>query len=95
MSPVGGRFLSVRPGDASGVPTTSSLNVAAGVTVPNAVQVALPTTGPYAGQIDITYDAYGVAGSTADVLIDVVGYFVAGGAGGGGRSARVGCRRGT
>ena len=67
-------FISVRPGDATGAPTTSSLNFVAGVTTPNAVQVTLPTTGPNAGQIDITYDALGVAGPTTDILIDVVGY---------------------
>ncbi len=67
-------FLSVRPGDASGAPTTSSLNFTAGSTTPNAVQVALPVAGPEAGRIDIPYDALGVAGPTTDVLIDVVGY---------------------
>ncbi len=82
VAPSAAGFLSVRPGDASGAPATSSLNVAAGDIVPNAVQVALPTGGPNAGQIDITYDAYGTVGATADVLIDVVGYFVAGGPGG-------------
>jgi hypothetical protein len=67
-------FISVRPGDASGVPSTSSLNFSAGSVVPNAVQVAVPATGANAGQIDITYDAYGAAGQTTDVLVDVVGY---------------------
>jgi len=74
-------FISIRPGDATGAPATSSLNVTAGVTVPNAVQVALPTTGANAGQIDITWDALGVAGPTTDILIDVVGYLVAEGGG--------------
>ena len=67
-------FISVRPGDASGAPSTSSLNFSARSVVPNAVQVALPTAGANAGQIDITYDAYGAAGPTVDVLVDVVGY---------------------
>ena len=67
-------FISVRPGDAAGAPSTSSLNITAGVTVPNAVQVALPTSGANAGMIDITFDALGVAGPTTDILIDVVGY---------------------
>ena len=67
-------FISVRPGDATGAPTTSSLNITAGVIVPNSVQVAMPTAGANAGKIDITYDAFGVAGRTTDVLIDVVGY---------------------
>ncbi len=74
-------FLSVRPGSAVGVPSTSSLNFKAGDIVPNAVQVGLPTAGANAGQIDITYDAFGQAGPTTEVLIDVVGYMVAGGAG--------------
>jgi len=34
----------------------------------------MPTAGANAGKIDITYDAFGVAGRTTDVLIDVVGY---------------------
>ena len=74
-------FISVRPGDAAGSPATSSLNVTAGVTVPNAVQVALPTAGADAGKIDITFDALGVPGPTTDILVDVVGYFVQAGAG--------------
>lgn len=49
------------------------LNVTAGSNVPNAVQVALPTAGADAGTIDITYDAYGFAGPTTDVLVDIVG----------------------
>ena len=81
VAPSADGFLSVRPGDATGVPTTSSLNFTAGDIVPNSVQVGLPTTGANAGQIDITYDAYGVAGPTTEVLIDVVGYTIAGGAG--------------
>jgi hypothetical protein len=79
VDPSADGFLSVRPGDATGAPTTSSLNFKAGDIVPNSVQVGLPTTGANAGQIDITYDAFGIAGPTTDVLIDVVGYMVAGG----------------
>ena len=67
-------FLSVRPGDATGVPSTSSLNFEAGDIVPNSVQVGLPTAGANAGKIDIRYDAYGRVGPTTEVLIDVVGY---------------------
>ncbi len=74
-------FLSVRPGDATDAPSTSSLNFTAGDIVPNSVQVGLPTAGANAGQIDITYDAFGAAGPTTDVLIDAVGYLTAGGAG--------------
>lgn len=72
-------FISVRPADAPGSPATSNLNFSAGQTVPNAVTVSLPSTGGDAGSIEITYDAYGQAGPTADVLIDVVGYSVTSG----------------
>ena len=70
-------FISVRPADAPGAPTTSNLNFKAGNTTPNAVTVQLPTTGPDAGKIEITYDAQGVAGPTTDVLVDVMGYTTA------------------
>ena len=74
-------FISIRPGDATGAATTSSLNFTTGVAgvVPNAVQVAMPTAGTNAGKIDITYDAYGQAGPTTDILIDVVGYMTSAG----------------
>jgi hypothetical protein len=77
VDPTAAGFVSIRPGDVTGAPSTSSLNVTAGQTVPNSVQVGLPTTGVNAGQIDITYDALGVVGPTTDMLIDVVGYMVA------------------
>lgn len=68
-------FLSVRPADAPGPITTSNLNVRRGDTLPNAVTVALPTTGGADdGRIELTFDAYGIGGPTADVLVDVVGY---------------------
>ena len=67
-------FLSVRPATATGVPTTSSLNFTAGDIVPNAVTVQLPTSGADAGKIEIIYNAFDIAGPTADVLVDVVGY---------------------
>jgi hypothetical protein len=81
VGPTAAGFLSVRPGDATGAPSTSSLNFRAGDIVPNSVQVGLPTAGANAGEIDITYDAYGVAGPTTEVLIDVVGYMVEGAGG--------------
>jgi hypothetical protein len=52
------------------------LNFAAREIVPNSVQVAIPSDGANAGQIDITFDALGVAGPTTDILIDVLGYTV-------------------
>ncbi len=81
VGPTADGFLSVRPGDAAGAPSTSSLNFKAGDIVPNSVQVGLPTAGANAGKIDITFDAFGSPGPTTEVLIDVVGYTVAGGAG--------------
>ncbi len=50
------------------------MNVTAGITVPNSVQVSVPTAGANAGKIDITWDALGTAGPTTDMLIDVVAY---------------------
>jgi hypothetical protein len=79
--PTAAGFVSIRPGDATGAPSTSSLNFKAGDIVPNSVQVALPTTRANAGKIDIPNDAYGVVGPTTGMLIDVVGYTVAGGGG--------------
>lgn len=73
VAPTADGFVSIRPADAPGAPTTSNLNVAAGTIVPNAVTVTLPTSGADAGSIEILFDAYGQAGST-DMLIDVVGY---------------------
>ena len=74
VAPTANGFLSVRPADAPGLPTTSSLNFSANEVTPNAVTVQLPTAGADAGKIEITYDAYGVAGPSTDVLVDVVGY---------------------
>ena len=74
VGPTANGFVSVRPGDATGVPSTSSLNFNAGDIVPNSVQVGLPTVGANAGKIDITYDAYGAKGPATEILIDVVGY---------------------
>ncbi len=74
VAPQANGFISIRPGDAAGLPSTSSLNFTAGQIVPNSVQVALPTTGTNAGQIDITYDAFGLPEPVTDIRIDVVGY---------------------
>jgi hypothetical protein len=74
VSPTANGFVSIRPADAPGLPTTSSLNVVSGEILPNAVTVSLPTAGADAGKIEIAFDAYGTAGPTTDILIDVVGY---------------------
>ncbi len=73
IAPNGPGFLSVRPGTATGVPATSNLNFEAGQTVPNAVTVALPTTGAAAGTIDLRHGGP-ISGSALDVAVDVVGY---------------------
>ncbi|MEL6894102.1 MAG: hypothetical protein AAFP84_21105, partial [Actinomycetota bacterium] len=64
-------FVAVRPSDASGAPTTSNLNFAAGAIVPNNVSVEL---GPD-GAVEIWFEAP-AAGETVDVLADVVGYYL-------------------
>lgn len=70
VGPTAAAFFSVRPGDATGEPQTSNLNVTAGqAPTPNAVTVAVPTAGPKAGQINLYLNA-----GQADVLIDVVAY---------------------
>lgn len=74
VNPQADGFISVRPADATGKPSTSNLNFLAGETRPNSVIVQLPTSGPDAGKIEITYDALGVAGPTAEILVDVMGY---------------------
>ncbi len=77
VTPVGSTaagFISVRPANATGAPTTSNVNFTAGAINPNGVLVELPVGGADDGKIEITFDAFGAAGPTADVLVDVVGY---------------------
>lgn len=77
VTPVGSTaagFISVRPANASGLPSTSNVNFTTGAINPNAVLVELPVGGADDGKIEITFDAFGVAGPTSDVLVDVVGY---------------------
>lgn len=64
-------YLSVRPAGSTGNRSTSNLNFVANSVTPNAVTVALPST----GAVEVYFDAYGATGPTADVLIDVMGYF--------------------
>ncbi len=79
VSPTAAGFVSIRPADAPGAPTTSSLNLDAGDIVPNAVTIALPTTGDDTGTIELTFDAYGTPGPSTDILADIVGYYTAAG----------------
>lgn len=81
VRPAADGFISIRPADAAGAPGTSNLNFTAGSTTPNAVTVALATSGVDAGTIEITFDAYGQLGPATDVLVDIVGYYLDGGAG--------------
>ncbi len=71
-NPTGAGWIAIRPGDATGQPATSNLNVTPGQIVPNAVTVSIPTTGPNAGHIDITYGA--APNNTTGVIIDIIGY---------------------
>ena len=73
VSPTGAGFLSIRPGNATGVPATSGLNFTPGDVVANSITVAVPTAGANAGQIDLYYGTP-VTGATMDVVVDVVGY---------------------
>ena len=68
-------FVSVRPGDATGVPSTSNLNVERGGTIANSVVVKLPTVGDHTGTIKVLFDAMGTTAASTDVLIDVIGYY--------------------
>lgn len=72
VSPTEAGFLTVRPGGQTGVAETSSLNFKRGDVFPNAVTVALSSS----GTIQIIFDAYGNPGHTTHVLVDVVGYYV-------------------
>ena len=76
VNPTAGGYVSLRPGDATGAPTVSTLNVTAGGTFPNGATITVPTTGPHAGEIQVWYEAeYTTVGST-ELLIDIAGYYV-------------------
>jgi hypothetical protein len=82
VSPEAAGFVTVRPaGEASAV-TTSSLNFDAGQTAANSAQVGLPTAGPSTGRLELVFDAYGVAGPTTELVLDVTGYLIPATAGG-------------
>ena len=68
-------FVSVRPADAVGAPTTSNINFEARKTVANSITVNLPTSGSDAGTFEVWFDSMGVASATADILVDVTGYY--------------------
>lgn len=64
--PTGGGFLTVYPGPDR--PTSSNLNFLAGRTVPNLVEVPLSSAG--------TISVFNGSTGTADVVLDVFGYFL-------------------
>ena len=68
-------FVSVRPADAAGAPQTSNINFEARKTVANSITVNLPTSGSDAGTFEVWFDSMGAAGATADILVDVTGYY--------------------
>jgi hypothetical protein len=92
VSPTSIGWVAVRPGDASGVPTTSTINITSpGSVVPNSVTVAIPTAGPNAGSVDLYF--HGDPGATAHLLLDIVGYYLpasGSGSGGGGGTGGTG-----
>ena len=72
VAPTAAGWIAVRPGNATGIASTSNLNMVPGQVVPNAVTVAVPTTGTNAGQIDIMYGP--TSSGTVNIVIDIVGY---------------------
>jgi hypothetical protein len=70
-------FVSVRPADAVDAPKTSNINFEARKTVANSITVNLPTSGADAGTFEVWFDSMGVAGATADILVDITGYYSA------------------
>ncbi|MCU1504242.1 MAG: Collagen triple helix repeat [Ilumatobacteraceae bacterium] len=71
-------FIAVRSGDATGVPSTSSINFVAAQIVANQVTIQLPVT----GNLQVLFRARGGAtADTVELVVDVVGYHVSGGTG--------------
>ena len=75
VNPTAGGYVSLRPGDATGAPTVSTLNVAAGGTFPNGATITFPTTGPHAGEIQVWYEAESTTVGSTELLIDIAGYY--------------------
>lgn len=67
-------FVSVRPGGATGAPSTSNINIERpGGVVPNSVTVEIGSN----GNINLYYFG-AAAGATTELLVDIVGYYVEG-----------------
>ena len=75
VNPTSGGYVSLRPGDATGPPTVSTLNVTAGGTFPNGATITVPTTGAHAGEIQVWYEAEGTMVGSTELLIDIAGYY--------------------
>jgi hypothetical protein len=75
VTPTAGGYVSLRPGDATGAPTVSTLNVTAGGTFPNGATITIPTTGAHAGEIQVWYEAEGTTVGSTELLIDIAGYY--------------------
>ena len=75
VNPTVGGYVSLRPGDATGAPTVSTLNVTAGGTFPNGATITVPTTGPHAGEIQVWYEAESTTVGSTELLIDIAGYY--------------------
>ena len=69
VRPTSNGFVSVRPGDVGGQPSTSNLNVPAGAVSPNSVTVALPDS----GEIGLFFGS--ASGATIDLVVDIVGFY--------------------
>lgn len=81
VRPTSTGYVSVRPGTATGTPTTSNINIPnPGGQYPNSVTVELPTSGAKAGTIDLYYFSDTPGGRT-HLLVDIVGYYLPGGSG--------------
>ena len=75
VNPTSNGYVSLRPGDATGAPTVSTLNVAAGGTFPNGATITVPTTGAHAGEIQVWYEAEFTTVGSTELLIDIAGYY--------------------
>ncbi|MEY3070924.1 MAG: hypothetical protein RL473_1031 [Actinomycetota bacterium] len=75
VNPTADGFVSVRPADAVDAPTTSNINFETRKTVANSITVNLPTSGSDAGTFEVWFDSMGIPGATADILVDITGYY--------------------
>lgn len=74
VEPTGDGFMAVRPGDATGLPTTSQLNMVAGSIVATTIIVPLAAD----GTLDLAYVTYTGVDASSDLLLDITGYFGSG-----------------